>query len=181
MVLWLVDHFSNLSRRHYLVIVVTIVVPVVFPTFMGYFEIERLWVRLVIDVSVIVAWAVFVVVVVSRLVERDTSEANQLIAENVAPVVAEVRGFREEHGNLIADLNLKVEDLAERTDAALQPLGGKLGPRGIRIRATVSTGVPTVSASLTVSGGSRWGRFRAWFRRVRQRAWGILWGRRQLG
>ena len=87
MVLWLVDRFSNLSRRHYVLIVVTIVVPVVFPTFMGYFEIERLWVRLLIDVSVIVAWAVFVVVVVSRLVERDASEANQLIAESVAPVV----------------------------------------------------------------------------------------------
>ena len=181
MVLWLVDRFSNLSRRHYLVIVVTIVVPVVFPTVMSYFEVEPLWVRLVIDMSVIVAWGVFVVVVVSRLVERDTSDVNQLVTESVAPVVAEVRGFREEHGNLIADLNLKVEDLAERTDAALQPLGGKLGPRAIRIRATVSSGAPTVSASLTVSGGSRWGRFRAWFRRLRQRAWGILWGRRQLG
>ena len=44
MVLWIVDRISKLSLRHYLVIVVTIVVPVVFPTAMGYFVIECLWI-----------------------------------------------------------------------------------------------------------------------------------------
>ena len=181
MILWLADRFSNLSQRHYLLIVVTIVVPVVFPTAMGYFEIEPLWVRMAIDVVVILLWAVFVAIVVSRLVERDTSEAKRLVGESVGRVADDLHGVRDEHGKLIAGMNEKVRDLEERTGAALEPLGGKLQPRTVNARVAVSSGVPTTSATGTVSRGSWWRRVLGRFRRVRRRAWGVLWGRRQPG
>ena len=45
MVLWIVSHFAHLSLRHYVMIAVTIVVPVVFPTVMGYFPLARCLLR----------------------------------------------------------------------------------------------------------------------------------------
>ena len=178
MILWLVDRFSNLSRRHYLVIVVTIVVPVVFPTAMGYFPIECPWVQVAIDVGVILIWSVFVVVVVSRLVERDAGEVNRLVADRVGPVVGQLERLREEHGNSMADIRLQVEGLERRTQSALQDLGVDLGPRVVNLRATAALGAPVASARLRVLGGSRWARIRGWVRRARRRAWEIVWGQR---
>ena len=181
MILWLVDRFSNLSRRHYLVVVVTIVVPVLFPTVMGYFEIERLWFRVTIDVIVILVWAMFVVVVVSRLVERDAGEVHRLVADRVGPVAGQLERLREEHGNSMADMRLQVEDLERRAQSALRDLGVDLGPRVVNLRGTATAGAAVTSARLSVSGGSRWARIRGWVRRARRRAWEIIWGQRHGG
>ena len=178
MILWLVSHFANLSLRHYLMIAVTIVVPVVVPTVMGYFPIECLWVRVLVDVGVILVWSVFVVVVVSRLVQREVSEASQSVADRVDPVAEQVRVLGEEHDNSIRNLGLQVEDLESRAQLALQSLGAELPPKTVNLRASFRAGSPTMSATLSVSGGSRRARIRARFRRVRRRAWEIVWGKR---
>ena len=177
MVLWIVSHFANLSPRHYVMIAVTIVVPVVFPTVMGYFPFKCLWVRVFVDVGVILGWSVFVVIVVSRLVQREVSEASQLVAKRVDPLAERVRGLGEEHGNSIRDLGLQVDDLERRAQLAVQSLGGDLPPKAVNIRASARAGALTVSARLSVSGGSRRARIRAWFRRVRRRALEIVWGK----
>ena len=179
MVLWIVDRFSNLSLRHYLVIVVTIVVPVVFPTFMDYFVIECLWIRVAIDVGVILIWALFVVIVVARLVERDTGEVNQLVSERVVPLEDDLERQREEHGSLMADMQRQVEGLESRIRSALEPLGVDLPLGAIDLRVTARVGAPTISIGVSVSGGSRWARIRAWFRHALRRAWVVIWGKRR--
>ena len=143
--------------------------------------VECLWVRVAVYGGAILVWAVFVVVAVSKLVERDMSEANLLVAEQVKPLAEQVRVLEQAHGNLERDFLLQMEDLEGRTRLALQDLGVDLPPRSVNIRATFIAGLPTVSASLSVSGGSRWSRILGWFRRARRRAWEIVWGARQSG
>ena len=90
---------------------VTIVVPVAFPTIMDYFPISTLWIRLVVDIVVNLIWLVFVVVVVSRLMERDTREVRQYVADRVGPVAAELESVREEHRGSVEDIRLQLGDL----------------------------------------------------------------------
>lgn len=176
-VLWLFARFSNLSLSHYLVIMVTIVAPVVLPIAMDYFAISGLWVRLVIQVSVNLLWFVLVVVVVSRLVERDAGGVRQSVTERVDPVAAGLESLREEYHGSIADVRLQLEDLERRTQSALQDLGVDLPPKTVNLRVSFSMGgSSTVSAHLRVSGGSRWTRIRRRFRRMGQMAWGVFWG-----
>lgn len=179
MVLWIVDCFAKLSPRHYLVIVVTVVVPVVFPTVMGYFPIECLWVRVAVDAVLIVSWSVFVVVVVSKLVERDASEANRLVKGQVDPLTDQLDRLQEEHSGFMQDIRLQVEDLEARTQSALGGLDADLPPRTINLRATATSGSPTASARLTVSGGTRWARIKGWSCRAWLGIWGFVWGARR--
>ena len=183
MVLWLVDRFLKLPRRHHLVILVTVLMPVlapvVFPSVMSY--VECLWVRVAVSGGAILVWAVFVVVVVSKLVERDMSEASLLVAGQVEPLAEQVRGLEQAHSNLETDFGLQMADLEMRTQSALQMLGVDLPPRAVNIRFTARGGCLTGSAGLEVSGGSMWSRILGWFRRARRRAWQIVWGTRQSG
>ena len=181
MILWLVDRFAHLSQRHYLLIVVTILVPVAFPMIMGYISIGCLWVRIAIDVVVFLIWAVFVVVVVSRLVERDANEANESIATQLGPLTDGLQNLREEHNGSIEDVRQRIQDLEDRTRSALEGLDAHLGPATVNLRATVRAGSPTASATLRVSGGSRWARIRRWFLQKRRWIREFVWGKRRNG
>ena len=159
-------------------IVVTIVVPVVFPTAIGYFSIERLWVMLIIDVVVILIWSVFVVVVVSKLVERENREVDQLVGRQVDEVRRQLNRLTDEHRNATADARLRLEDLEGRIRSALEGIGTELGPRSARISAHTMSGVPTMSARLRTRGGNRRARVQRWFRRSGRWMWGKVWGDR---
>ena len=179
MVLRFVDYLANLSPYHRWVIVITVVVPLVIPTVMGYVTIENLCVRATIDGGVILVWLAFVVVVVSRLAEYDTREANRLVGEQVDPLAENVSRLGEEHSNSIEDVRLQVQDLERRTQSALESLGENLPPKTVFVRAKLIVGAPTVSVSVSVSGGSRWGRIRAQFRRTWSRIRTFVWGERR--
>ena len=124
-------------------------------------------------------WALFVVIVVARLVERDAGEVSQLVSERVVPLEGQMERQREEHGSLIADVQRQVEGLESRIRSALEPLGVDLPLGALNISVTVRAGSPTVSIGVSVSGGSRWARTRAWFRHALRRAWEIIWGKRR--
>ncbi len=181
MVLWLFDRFAKLSLGHYLMIVVTIVVPVVFPTVIGYFLIERLLVRVVIDIVVILIWSIFVVVVVSKLVEREDREVSQLVEWKVGEVRGQLNRLNREHRGATADVRSQLEDLEERLRSSLESMGVELRPKTAYIRAQAMSGVPKVSASLRMTGGSRLARMRRWFRRSRSLVWEKVWGSRSDG
>ncbi len=181
MVLWVFDRFSHLSFRHYLVILVTVVVPVVFPTVMGYFAIECLWVRVAIDAGVVTVWSLFVVVVVSRLVERDSGEVNQLVAQRVDPIASQLAQLNDEHRGLREDMLLQITELERRAQSALQQLGGELPPKTVNVSFSAMTGLPTVSITANVSGGSRWARILRGLHHAWSTIWGTVWGRRQDG
>ncbi len=178
MVLWLVARYANLSLGHYVMIAVTIVVPVVFPTIIGYFSIERLLVKVVIDGIVILIWSVFVVVVVSKLVERENREVSQLVGRQVGEVRGQLDRLKQEHQAETAVAREQLEDLEERLRLALESVGVELRPKSVRVRARVTMGVPTMSARLRVTGGSRLARMRRLLRRSRSWAWGKMWGSR---
>ena len=173
------DYLTNLSPYHRWAIAITVVVPLVIPTVMGYVAIENLYVRATIDGVVILLWLVFVVVVVSRLAQHDTREANRLVAEQVDPLAEQVSRLGEQHNNSIEDLQLQVQDLERRVQAALESLGENLPPKTVFLRAKIIAGAATVSFSVSVSGGSRWGRIRARFCRTWSRISTFVWGERR--
>ena len=71
MILWVRDRFKNLPFYHYRMIIFTIFVPVILTVVVTYLPVDCLLVRVIIDVGVVLVWALFVVVVVALMVERD--------------------------------------------------------------------------------------------------------------
>ena len=84
MILWVWDRFKNLSFYHYRMIIVTIFVPVILTVVVTYLAVDCLVVRVILDVGVVLVWALFVVIVVALMVERDMAEANRLVSHRRA-------------------------------------------------------------------------------------------------
>ena len=129
MILWVWDRFKNLSFYHYRMIIVTIFVPVILTVAVTYFAVDCLVVRVILDVGVVLVWALFAVVVVALMVERDMAEAHRLVSQQTGPFVEQVHRLEEEHGDLIADVRLQVEDLESRTRSTFERLGVDLPPK----------------------------------------------------
>ena len=123
MILWVRDRFKKLSFYHYRMIIVTVVVPVILTV-----AVDCLVVRVIIDVGVVLVWALFVVIVVALVVERDMAEASRLVSQQAVPLVEQVHRLEEEHDDLIADVRLQVEDLESRTRSTFERLGVDLPP-----------------------------------------------------
>ena len=181
MILWVWDRFKNLSFYHYRMIIVTIFVPVILTVVVTYLAVDCLVVRVILDVGVVLVWALFVVIVVALMVERDMAEANRLVSQQTGPFVEQVHRLEEEHGDLITDVRLQVEDLESRTRSTFERLGVDLPPKSVSIRARAIAGAPTVSVTLRVSGGNKWARLRQRFRRAMRRVREIVYGKPQRG
>ena len=181
MILWVLDRFKNLSFYHYRMVIVTIFVPVILTVVVTYFAVDCLVVRVIIDVGVVLVWALFVMIVVALMVERDMAEASRLVSQQTGPLVEQVRRLEEEHGNLIADVRLQVEDLESRTRSTFERLGVDLSPKSVSLRFRAITGAPTVSFNLSVSGGSKWARLRQRFWRAMRRVREIVYGNPERG
>ena len=167
-----------LSGYHFAVIFVTVLVPVGLPAGIGFLPVDCWWVEALIYLGVLLGWALAVVLVFSWLVEKEVGKASRMVSEQTDPLTDQVRGLSEQHSNLITDLALKLEDLEERTEPALEPLGGELPLRTVNAGMSARAGAPTASFSVTASGGGRWARIGRRFRRSRRKAWEILWGKR---
>ena len=181
MILWVLGRFKNLSFYHNRMIIVTIFVPVVLTEVVTYFAVECQVVRVIIDLGVFLVWALFVVIVVALMVEKDMAEARRLVSQQTVPLAEQVRMLKEEHGDLIADVRLQVEDLENRSRSTFERLGGDLPPKSVRVRARSASGVPTASATLRVSGGSRWARLRQRFRYAMRRIKEVVYGKLESG
>ena len=181
MILWLRDRFKNLSFYHYRMIIVTIFVPVILTVAVTYFAVDYLLVRVIVDVGVVLVWALFVVVVVALMVERDMAEANRLVSQQTGPLVEQVHRLQEEHGDLIADVRLQVEDLESRIRSTFEKLGAELPPKRVSVRARDIFDAATFSAAVGASGGNKWARLRQRFRRAMRRVREIVYGKPQRG
>ena len=106
MIPWVWDRFKNLSFYHYRMIIVTIFVPVILTVAVTYLAVDCLVVRVILDVGVVLVWALFVVIVVALMVERDMAGANRLVSQQTGPFVEQVHRLEEEHGDLITDVRL---------------------------------------------------------------------------
>ena len=107
MILWFWDRFRKLSLYHYRMIMATILVPVIWTVSFNYFEVDCWGVRVIIDVGVVLVWALFVVIVFALMVERDMAEASRLVSQRTGPLVEQVHRLEEEHGTWIADVRLQ--------------------------------------------------------------------------
>ena len=179
MILWVWDRFKHLPFHYYLMIIVTIFVPVILTVVVTYLAVDCLVARVIIDVGAVLVWALFVVVVVALMVERDMAEASQLVSRRTGPLLEQVHRLEEEHSDLIADL--QVEDLESRMRSTFERLGAELPPRTVSARLRVTAGAPTVSFNLTVSGGNKWARLRQRFRRAMRRVREIVYGNPERG
>ena len=177
MILWVWDRFKNLSFYHCRMIIVTIFVPVILTVVVTYLPIDCLVVHVIIAVVVFLVWALFAVIVVALMVERDMAEANRLVSQRTGPLLEQVHRLEEEHGDLITDVRLQVEDLESRTRSTFERLGVDLPPKSVSIRAKAIVGAPTVSVTLRVSGGNKWARLRQRFRSAMRRVREIVYGK----
>ena len=176
MILWIRDRFRNLSLYHYAVIVVTIFVPLILGLVVAYPAVESLAVRVIVYAVSFLIWALFVVVVVALLVERDAAFVNRLVSRRTDLLAEQFKEVKEEHGGLLEDMRLQMEDLEDRTRSALEGVGGRLRPKTVNLRGTVAAEGAISSPTLCVSGGSRWGRFRQRIRRVMVKVWKVVYG-----
>ena len=176
MILWIRDRFRNLSLYHHAVIVVNIFVPLILGLVVAYSAFECLVVRVIVYVVMFLVWALFVVVVVALLVERDGAFVNRLVSQQTEPLAEQVKEVREEHGGLLEDVRLQMEDLEDRTRSALEGVGGRLRPKTVNLRGTVAAEGAISSPTLCVSGGSKWGRFRRRFRRFMLKVRKVVYG-----
>ena len=181
MILWIRDRFRNLSHYHYAVIVLTIFVPVILGLVVAYPAFECLLVRVIVYVALFLVWALFVVIVVALVVERDAAVVNRLVSQHADPLGEQVNRLKEEHDGLIADVRLQVEDLESRTRATFETLDVDLPPKTVYLRGAMTAGASISSATLNVSGGSRWGPLRQRFRRAMRKTWEVVYGKRQRG
>ena len=90
---------------------------------------ECLLVRVIVYTVLFLIWALFVVIVVALLVERDSAFVDRFVSQQTEPLANRVKELREEHGGVLEDIRLQMDDLEERTRSALEEVGGKLRPR----------------------------------------------------
>ena len=143
----------------------------------AYFGPDRFVLQVILYVTAFLVWSVFAVLAVASMLRRDRSESEQLVAQQTEALSVQVRGLREELEDSRADLRQQVDDLEEVVRSTLEKLGGVLPPRPISLRARVTIGSPTVSATLSVVGGSKVARIRQWFRRAMRRLWKVVYGK----
>ena len=184
MILWVRARFNNLSRHHYWMIIVTILVPTILTgvvSLVTTFVVDGLVVRVIIYLGVFLVWALFVVIVVARMVERDMAESSNLVLQQTGPLAEQVHRLREEHRDLIADVGLKVEDLERRARSTFERLEVDLAPKSVSLRARTIFGAVGMSAPVLISDGSKWARLRRWLlhrlRGTARRVWEVIYGK----
>ena len=127
----------------------------------------------------------FVVLVVALMVEKDKAEAGRLVDEQTSPLAEQVRRLKEDHGDLIVDVRLQVEDLERRTQSTFERLGADLPPKSVSVRASTIFDPPTTSVTGATRGGSKWARFRQRFRqrlrRTARRVREVVYGKSDRG
>ena len=103
------------------------------------------------------------------------------MSQRTGPLLEQVHRLEEEHGDLIADLRLQVEDLETRSRLTFEKLGAELPPKRISLRGRTIFGAATISAAVLQSGGSKWARLRQRFRYAMRRVREVVYGKRERG
>ena len=102
-------------------------------------------------------WMLWVILAFSWVIERDTSEASQLVLEQTTPLAERIETLGKQHGDLIAGVRQQMEDLERRAQSTFEQLGADLLPRSVTGRPRgISLGVE-MSSPVGTAGGSRWG------------------------
>ena len=170
--------FRSLSGYHHRTILLTVLLPAIGPPAIAYFAPTSIVLQVVLYVAAFLVWSVLAMLAVASMLRRDRFEAEQLIAQRLETLSSQISRLREEHEDLRAGLRQQVKDLEEAVRATLkEELGVVLPPLPISIRARFTAGSATLSAAVTVVGGSKLARVRRWFRRATRWSWEVVYGK----
>ena len=111
----------------------------------------------------------------------DRSSARYYVDENVSTLSREIESQGKEFRQITTDHGYKIDDLADWVialrDSIEKQSEMKLPGPSVRLRATIGSGVPTMSARLTaIDPPGRMVRLRLWFRR--KTLWSWKWTRK---
>ena len=177
MILNALRQFRSLSGYHYRMIVLTILLPAIGPTSLALFGPEHFILRVILYVAAFLVWSVLAVLAAASMLNRDRSEAEQLMSQKLEALSTQIGRLKEEHEDSKVDFGQQVKDLEEVVRSTLrEELGVVLPPRPISLRARFTAESPTMSVRLSVDGGSRLARLRRWFRRAMRRMWEVVYG-----
>ncbi len=175
MYLYIRRRFRILSGYHYIMIIVTILLPVIGTPTIDYVGRDCLVMRPFLYVGAFFLWSAFVVLTVASMLERDRSEVAQLVDQQVGALPDRIRMLEEEYGDLRANLPQEIGELVRST---LEAAGIVRPPRRVTLRAKPLIVNASISApNLTVVGGSKVARLRQWFRRAMRWLWEVVYGR----
>ena len=178
MILGALRLFRSLSGYHYRTIFITTILPVIGPLVIAFLAPGGLLLQIVLYVAAFLVWSLCTVLAVASMVRRDRSEAEQMVEPQMAELSDQINRLKEQHEDLSVDLRRDVDNLEEVVRTTLsENLGVVLPPRPISLSLRVTAGNPTVSANLTVVGGSKLARLREWLRRKARRIWEVAYGK----
>ena len=170
--------FRSLSGYHHRTILLTVLLPAIGPPAIAYFAPTPIVLQVVFYVAAFLVWSVLAVLAVASMLRRDRSESDQLLAKQFEELSGQIRRLKEQQEDMRVDLRQQVDDLEEVVRSTLsEELQVDLPPRPISLRARFTAGSPTMSATLTVVGGSKAARLRQWLRRAMSRIWEVVYGR----
>ena len=182
MILGALRLFRSLSGYHYRTILLTILLPVIGPPVIAYFGPDYLLLQVILYVAAFLVWSLFAVLAVASMVRRERSESEQLVAQQMEALSGQINRLKEQHEDLSADLRLDVDNLEKVVRTTLsENLGVVLPPRPISLRARATAGSATMSATLSVIGGSKMARLRQWLRRKARALWEVVYGKQEGG
>ena len=148
--------FRSLSFYHYRTIIFTMLLPAIWPTMIANFGPDPLALQVILYVAAFLVWSVFAVLAVASMLNRDRSEAEQLVAKQLDALSSQITRLREEEQDSRFDLRRQLNDLEEVVRSTLSArLGVILPPRPVSIRVKATAGSPTASITVTVDGEAR--------------------------
>ena len=167
----------SLRLYHYRMIIITILLPVIVPTLMTHFSPDSLLLQVGIYAAAFILWALMAVLAVASTVNKDRSEAAQLLADQGKDLSERISRLSQEHTDSRADLRREVDNLEEAVRSTLyEELGVVPRPRGISVRADpVSFNFRVAEPTVTVE-GSLIARLRQCSRRVKRRLMEVFYG-----
>ena len=181
MILNALRQFRSLSGYHYRMVVLTILLPAIGPTSLASFGPDHFILRVILYVAAFFVWSVSVVLAVASMLNRDKSEAEQLMSQKLETLSTQIGKLKEEHEDSKVDLWQQVNGLEELVRSTLsEELGVVLPRRPISLRMRATAGSPKASFSLTVVGESRLARLRLQLLRAMSRLWEVVYGRQEV-
>ena len=190
MILRVRGHLTSMTRLQWMVLSATALVPVlVFPILpssvtVGPFDLPEflpLWTtvgRFELPIKHIVhgLWLLFVVILGPKAFREDRARLENTVNLKLQDPKRDIQRLEGELEQSKTDLQAQKEQLADMDRVmrdGFDKAGFPLLPRKIRARASFTFGVPQVSATLNVGGGSRLAR---WVKRPVCRFWKWFWG-----
>ena len=117
-------------------VVLTILLPAIGPTSLALFGPDHFILRVILYVAAFLVWSVLAVLAVASMLNRDRSEAEQLLSQKLEALSTQIGRLKEEHEDSKVDFQQQVNDLEEVVRSTLrEELGVVLPPRPISLRA----------------------------------------------